>query len=95
MTVQKVFGIPEINLLIFKEKNNIKSFFLINQCSYSNAKPYFKYYKKYYEYKYKYEKYKYNEVYIFDIFENNNNDNETLNEYHKEISNFIKDINNI
>ncbi|KAF0392023.1 hypothetical protein F8M41_010662 [Gigaspora margarita] len=80
MAAQKVFSVPEINLSILKEIINIKSFFLINRCSYSNAKPYFKYYKKYYKYKYKYEEYKYNETYIFDLFEaNNDNDDEYHN----------------
>ncbi|KAF0440127.1 hypothetical protein F8M41_004068 [Gigaspora margarita] len=74
MAAQKVFNLPELNSMILKETINIKSFFLINKCSYLNSKPFFKYYKKYYEYKCKYEDYKYSETHIFEIFEADNND---------------------
>ncbi|KAF0544878.1 hypothetical protein F8M41_002552 [Gigaspora margarita] len=79
--------------MILKETINIKSFFLINQYFYSNTKPYLKYYKKYYEYEDKYEEYKYNETQIFDLFEEVE-DNDTLNEFLKEISKLIEDMNN-
>jgi len=48
--MSKIFNIPEINQIISLEVINIKSFALINRCSYFNVKPILKYLKKYYEY---------------------------------------------
>src|SRR6185295_16809673 len=66
--MSKIFNIPEINQIISLEVINIKSFALINRCSYFNVKPILKYLKKYYEYLEKMSECKENRILLRDMY---------------------------